>query len=451
MQAECAYPVIADTHVLHLTPHEGYLRDVTVQPGAQKSDMHMLNDMAAEIVSRFDGTATLGDVMKDINAQFEGDGFDLGAACLEHVVHLLQDGLIDLHDEPVDGHARIRGSRAYECPSHFMIELTDQCNLRCEHCYRDSSPERSQQIDTPTLLNLIGQMADHGVSTVELTGGEPTMRKDFLDIFHYCAQRFSSVAIVSNGWFITEDWARQMGRYNNVIVQIDLDGSHARAHDTLRGRPGSFERALRAGRAMAKAGVRFRVAMNVYAGNFDTIYDTAALALEIGANWFSFSPVTDLGRGREADMISFSQMAQLMDIAKGLETAYGDEFIRLVDEGLVDQTRADGNCGAGWRSLVLGPNGDVRPCVMVEPDAMAFGNLLDMDYVSFLEAFNGTFFRHLKAPGSEPCDGCPNHQYCHGCFARTLRANEVMVEEMGELRCAWRKHTGFGAFVGPAS
>jgi len=447
MQVEHAYPAIADDFILHLTPQEGYLRDVSIAPSAQKGDMHMLNDVAADVLSRCDGQTTLADILHDVLSTYEGEGFDMGAVCRDYVAELIGEGLLDLHTEPVDGSSRVRGSRAYECPAHFMIELTDQCNLRCAHCYRDSSPERDTSIPTRKLLNIIDQMADNGVSTIELTGGEPTMRKDFLDIFHYCAQRFVSVAIVSNGWFITDDWARQMSEYDNVIVQIDLDGSYAEAHDTLRGRTGSFEHSLRAGRALSKHGVRFRTAMNIYAGNFDTIQETAALAKNIGANWFSFSPVTDLGRGRTADTISYAQVGQLMDIARTLESDFGTDFIRLVDEGLVNKAIEDGNCGAGWRSLVLGPNGDVRPCVMVEPQAMSFGNLLNQDYVSFLKTFNGTFFRGLPAPGPKTCSGCPNEHYCHGCFARTLRANELMVVELGEMRCQWRSRTGFGDFV----
>jgi len=447
MQLEDTYPVIADGFILHLTPREGYLRDVTIAPSAQKGDMHMLNDVAADVLSRCDGQTTLISVLSDVAHACEGEDFDMGEACRDYVADLVAEGLVDLHTEPTSAVDRIRGSRLYECPSHFMIELTDQCNLRCAHCYRDSSPERDALISTPKLLNIIDQMLENGVSTIELTGGEPTMRQDFLDIFHYCAERFASVAIVSNGWFITDDWARQMAAYGNVIVQIDLDGSYAEAHDTLRGRTGSFEHSLRAGRAMSKHGVRFRTAMNIYAGNFDTIQETAALAKKIGANWFSFSPVTDLGRGRTADMISFDQMGQLMDIAQDLEAEHGTDFIRLVDEGLVNKAAEDGNCGAGWRSLVLGPDGDVRPCVMVEPRAMAFGNLLQQDYVSFLKSFNGTFFRGLNAPGPSTCSDCSNAQYCYGCFARTLRANELMIEESGKLWCQWRSRTGFDDFV----
>jgi len=329
-RVEQAYPAIAENFVLHLTPGEGYLRDVSIAPSAQKGDMHMLNDMAAEVLSRCDGQTTLAEVLGHVRANFAGEGFDLTAECCAYIGDLLQDGLVDLHTTPVVGRDRIRGSRQFECPSHFMIELTDQCNLRCAHCYRDSSPERDQFIATEKLLQILHQMRGHGVSTIELTGGEPTMRRDFLDIFHYCAEHFSSVAIVSNGWFITDEWARQMATYDNVIVQIDVDGARAPAHDTLRGRRGAFDHALRAGRAMSRHGVRYRAAMNLYSGNFDEIIETAALARDLGANWFSFSPVTDLGRGRGADMISFSQMGKLMDIARTLEDIHGADFVRLL-------------------------------------------------------------------------------------------------------------------------
>lgn len=444
---ESAYPTVADHYVLHLTPNEGYLRDVSVVPSVQRGDTSMLNDIAAEVVSRCDGRTRLNDILDSVSETYIGVGFDMHEACRHYLAELIGEGLVELHTEPVDGTARICGSRDHESPSHFMIELTDKCNLRCAHCYRGSSPELGQHIPKEQLLDIIDQMAALGVSTIELTGGEPTMRPDFLDIFHHCATRFASVAIVSNGWFITDEWARQMARYDHVIVQIDLDGSSAEPHDTLRGRSGSFERSVRAGRAMAKHGVKFRMAMNVYRGNFDCIIETAALARDIGANWFSFSPVTDVGRGRNADILTFEQMGQLMRIAGELEAIHGQEFLRLVDEGLMERAAEEGNCGAGWRSLVLGPNGDVRPCVMVQPSAMALGNLLNQDYLTFLESFDGKYFRDLAAPGPETCTGCSNQGYCQGCFARTLNANDQMVQERGQLYCQWRKQKGFDAYV----
>lgn len=65
----------------------------------------------------------------------------------------------------------------------------------------------------------------------------------------------------------------------------------------------------------------------------------------------------------------------------------------------------------------------------------------------FLKSFNGSFFRDLNAPRPETCAGCPNDAYCRGYFARTLNANDIQMQEFGEMRCQWRTRTGFDAFV----
>ncbi|MBL4614265.1 MAG: PqqD family peptide modification chaperone [Magnetovibrio sp.] len=242
MHIENVYPVIAIPYVLHLTPHEGYLRDVSVMANVHKGDTHMLNDVATDLLSRCDGQTTVASLLQAMAARYEGEGFDMGHACRDYFAEMVDEGLLDLHSTPIDGSKFIRGSRDYECPSHFMIELTDQCNLRCAHCYRNSTPQCQTQIPTPKLLAIIDEMCAHGVSTIELTGGEPTMRGNFMEIFHHCAPRFNSVAVITNGWFITDAWARQMAEYDNIIVQVDWDESHGAGRDTLRGRDGSFER-----------------------------------------------------------------------------------------------------------------------------------------------------------------------------------------------------------------
>lgn len=449
MGIEQAYPVIAEHMVLHLTPREGCLRDISLIPSAQRDHTRLLNPVSTELLSRCNGQTPLGMILTELAARYTGDGFDIVAACREHLADLMQDNVLDIYWKPVDGRSRITGSRDYESPSHFMIELTDRCNLRCAHCYRNSSPECSQYIPTHKLLNIIDQMKENGISTIELTGGEPTLRPDFLQIFEHCTNRFATVALITNGWFIDNNLARFIGKKEHVIVQIDLDGAYAAAHDRLRGKPGAFLRALNAACAMKRHNVRFRIAMNVYAGNFDSIADTAMLAREVGASWFSFSPVVDLGRGRSADIIHFDQMAQLGRIANELEAEYGKDFIRGADEQLLQRSKEEGNCGAGWRSLVLGPNGHVRPCVMVDPDSMSMGNLIDTEYKDFLKAFNGSFFRHLKAPGPEYCSDCPHLKYCMGCFARTHRAIEALEKTFPASRCTWREQTGYPP--GPAT
>lgn len=442
-----SYPAIAEHMILHLTPREGCLRDIRLAPSTHREDTRMLNNLSAELLSRCDGRTPLALILAEVAALFTGEGFDLVGSCREHLAEMMKDGVVDLYPAPVDKRGRITGSREHESPSHFMIELTDRCNLRCAHCYRESSPECYRQIPTERLIKIIDQMADHGVSTIELTGGEPTMRPGFMHIFEHCARRFATVALVTNGWFIDDGMARRMGRAVNAIVQIDLDGSHAKPHDCLRGRPGAFERARNAARALKRHGVRFRAAMNVYAGNFHTIRDTAALAKEVGATWFSFSPVVDLGRGRGAETITYDQMLDLMPLARELETEYGSDFVRIADDRLIQRAEKEGNCGAGWRSLVLGPDGHVRPCVMVNPAAMSLGNLLEQEYGEFIRTFDGAFFRGLKAPGPEYCADCSHGTYCLGCFARTFRAMEVQRLASRAPRCAWREETGFGRYL----
>ena len=118
--------------------------------------------------------------------------------------------------------------------------------------------------------------------------------------------------------------------------------------------------------------------MNVYAGNFGRIRQTAALAEELGADTFSFAPVIQVGRASERSelVLSVEQILKFPELVEDLERAH-PHFIKVTPEtpGAVGQP--DGNCGAGWRALTVGPSGHTRICNMLGEEHGRFGNLFE--------------------------------------------------------------------------
>src|SRR5262245_23966645 len=68
---------------------------------------------------------------------------------------------------------------------YLRISLTDRCNMRCYYCMPNGSPDfvKSQDLlDADELGLVVGAMADRGLRKVRLTGGEPLLRPDIVDI-----------------------------------------------------------------------------------------------------------------------------------------------------------------------------------------------------------------------------------------------------------------------------
>ena len=132
-------------------------------------------------------------------------------------------------------------------PHGLMLQwhITERCNLRCAHCYQNGYS--GEELRFEDLLSVLGQFKDslrlwrnkarrfqvRGHITV--TGGEPFVRRDFLDLLEvFSANReHFSFAILTNGSFIDTAMARRLRKLGPTFVQVSIEGTQA-THDKIR-------------------------------------------------------------------------------------------------------------------------------------------------------------------------------------------------------------------------
>lgn len=142
-------------------------------------------------------------------------------------------------------------------PSAVTIELTNRCNLRCEMCWWNFSESRnSSDQDTELTIdeidNFLLQIAGYK-PTITVTGSEPFMRKDAMDIISLIKQRGIPIhSILTNGTLLDEKIAKTLIEAKPYLIQISIDGDQE-THDNIRGVPGSYLRALRGIDLVSKA------------------------------------------------------------------------------------------------------------------------------------------------------------------------------------------------------
>ena len=76
---------------------------------------------------------------------------------------------------------------------HLIMELTDRCNNNCQHCYINrpaQDPDAiAREMSTDFIKDLILQAADLGCLDLRFTGGEPLLREDFSEIYHFSRKK----------------------------------------------------------------------------------------------------------------------------------------------------------------------------------------------------------------------------------------------------------------------
>ncbi|HUZ84627.1 MAG TPA: radical SAM protein [Gaiellales bacterium] len=150
-------------------------------------------------------------------------------------------------------------------PITVAWETTRACHLRCIHCRAVAQPRRDDgELTTDEGRDLIGQAADMGTRVFVLTGGDPLMRPDILELIAAAADSGMHCGFAPS---VTRRLtAAALGAAVSAganTIHLSLDGASASTHDGFRGVPGAFARTLAAMDTVAALGARLQVGTTV--------------------------------------------------------------------------------------------------------------------------------------------------------------------------------------------
>lgn len=122
-------------------------------------------------------------------------------------------------------------------PTHVDFNVTNGCNLACNHCHSSSGDRLSDELSTAECLDAITQLHQLGVMRLAIAGGEPFLRSDILEILeHACGLPGWEVSVITNGMFFARDERVQelRERCPGLNVNISIEGSDANQFHILR-------------------------------------------------------------------------------------------------------------------------------------------------------------------------------------------------------------------------
>ena len=123
-------------------------------------------------------------------------------------------------------------------PFRYFFELTYLCNLACPYCYVGKD-RKKEELSLKEWQTVIDQIPFYSIVT--LVGGEPLLRKDFIDILAYTSKKImNKVHVVSNGILINEEIIQAFIKYKLLLLSVSLDG-YGKNHDKNRGKDGIFD------------------------------------------------------------------------------------------------------------------------------------------------------------------------------------------------------------------
>ncbi|MBN2711387.1 MAG: radical SAM protein [Planctomycetes bacterium] len=183
--------------------------------------------------------------------------------------------------------------------------ITQQCNLRCLHCYSHSSENiRASWDDLEKGYAFIDSLADYGVPVLLFSGGEPLFHPHLFEWVAHARAKKLHVVISTNGTLISEEKAARLKELNVDYVGVSLDGLE-KVNDRFRGKAGAFREALTGIRNCRAAGLKVGLRFTITAHNKDDLGGVFDLLVEEDIPRACFYHLAYAGRGgamQDADL-----------------------------------------------------------------------------------------------------------------------------------------------------
>ena len=134
-------------------------------------------------------------------------------------------------------HEKVRSQRV---PVSGSLEVTERCNLRCQHCYipaKQRAGSRRRELKLPEIERILAEIAESGCLWLLLTGGEPFLRRDFLDIYTSARRKGLILTLFTNGTLITRPIADTLAEWRPLKIEITLYGATPETYERVTGVP----------------------------------------------------------------------------------------------------------------------------------------------------------------------------------------------------------------------
>ncbi len=252
-------------------------------------------------------------------------------------------------------------------PIGMLAELTHRCPLRCPYCSNPLEMDRrSSEIDTQAWKRVFEEAAALGVLHIHLSGGEPPLRHDLVDLVAHCAKLGLYTNLITSGVGVTRARLEALSEAGLDHVQLSVQAAEAKTADHIGGFAKGHGQKIAFAAWVVELGLPLTINAVIHRGNIAQVGDMIELALTLGAKRIEIAHAQYYGwaqLNRAALIPSREQAdASLALVADARERLKGRLVIDLVlPDYYSDYPKP---CTGGWgrRTFNVTPAGKVMPC-----------------------------------------------------------------------------------------
>jgi radical SAM protein with 4Fe4S-binding SPASM domain len=259
----------------------------------------------------------------------------------------------------------------------ITVEITQTCHQKCVHCSSGASEDSPLSLRKDEIITLIGDFIGLGGKRIAISGGEPFLHQDILNLVSYLDGTSLEVDLYTCGMIDQNDALDtkldeiveflRTKRINQIV--FSLQGATAETHDSITGKKGSFSQAIKFIGKLVSARCHVAVHYVPMTPNFEEFEDLIDYAAKLGVEEISVLRFVPQGRGqtnREWLMLKKEESARLIELLAASKKR-NDISVRIGSHldftFLLDDSNPKA-CTAGKSKCLVEPNGDVIPCAV---------------------------------------------------------------------------------------
>lgn len=317
-------------------------------------------------------------------------------------------------------------------PEVLTFAITLNCNLHCDHCWVNASPENTcQNVSTSTIKQIIDEFSELGGTAIRLTGGEPLLHPDWLALLEWADKSGLQVLLQSNGILFNDNNVQALKNLdlNDLNIQVSLDGATPQTHDFLRGE-GAFKGAMAGIEALLRHGFGPDVSLffTEMSHNLHELPELMLMAERLGIGSVSSGTLVMCGRAKEEAGIVPPEPEQYLPLLQRFDEdpAFRKAYEQLGSVAALEWcgTSSDKGCCNFIETPYLTSTGVMYPCLMCHADEYSVSGVFEKGLPVALNE-GAPLWSELqeistrRASAISKCQNCPLLKSCAGgCMGR---------------------------------
>jgi radical SAM protein with 4Fe4S-binding SPASM domain len=320
----------------------------------------------------------------------------------------------------------IRKSSSIYPLERLFISITENCNLRCKHCYVECIEEKNKNSEMPLdmVISCIDQAISLGAWQVDLTGGEIFCRKDIFQILDYLRSKNVSVNLFTNATMLNEEIVNKLKQYKNITrIIISFDSINKLTYEEFRQCKGSFDKLIRAIDLLKLNGIKMSFNVPFIKENQNELDETLTFLSNNYSNDIVIYPIFPLGRGDSIEKLS--DMQGFVEAKKLLKKVTNIENKRFTN-------KLSTTCGLGESFIFIESTGEISLCPTMSckyDDKLKIGNMKNVSLAdiwetnSVINSFRKSNCKYINICSAK--DKCKGGCRCKAYFESGKDLNEV--------------------------